>query len=207
MLAKPPRLRWNRPPSDVSRPVVIIGIVLVSLGLGLGSAWLAAKAAAPIDSLRLGSWSTWPNAGTSKTDPYSRARLARHGELPLGAGEGLALYAREDADGAPLRSRCTYAITGQTPPARLWTLGLESFAGEPLRVGPNVTAVGSETIVRRSDGSFEITVSPAAQPGNWLTSEGAEKYRVVVRLYDTTARTLTELTDISMPEILVKGCG
>ena len=102
---------------------------MVSLMLGLGTAWLAAKAAAPVDSLKLGAWTTWPNAGTLDTDPYSRARLARHGELPLGAGEGLVLYATNDDSGRAIRAECTYMIDGQTPPARLWTLGLENAAG------------------------------------------------------------------------------
>jgi hypothetical protein len=190
----------------VSRSSVIFLIVVVSLGLGLGSAWIAARAAAPIDSLKLGSWSTWPNAGTADTDPYSRARLARNGELPLGAGEGLALYAKGDADGKALRGQCTYVIEGQTPPARLWTLGLETPDGKPLPTRENITAIGSESIVRQSDGSFQIVVSPRPQPGNWLSSAGAGDIRVVVRLYDTTARTLTQLTDFSVPDIRLRSC-
>jgi hypothetical protein len=190
----------------VSRSTVIIFIVLVSLGLGLGSAWIAARAAAPVDSLRLGSWSTWPNAGTADTDPYSRARLARNGELPLGAGEGLALYAKGDASGKVLQGRCTYVIEGQTPPARLWTLGLETPDGRPLPAGQNITAVGSESVVRQSDGSFQIVVSPRPQAGNWLSSAGAGDIRFVVRLYDTTARTLTQLTDFSVPDIRLRSC-
>lgn len=185
----------------MSRTQVISAIVLVSLGLGLGTAWLVAQAAAPVDSLQLGAWTTWPNAGTSDTDPYSRARLARHGELPLGAGEGLVLYATGDGNGRALRGSCTYFVDGQTPPARLWTLGLEGSAGAPLSGGATITAIGSDAIVRRADGSFQVVVSPKPHPGNWLSSNGGGQIRIVIRLYDTTARTLTELSDISMPDI------
>jgi hypothetical protein len=192
----------------VTRSVVFIVIVLTSLGLGLASAWLAAQAAAPIDSLQLGSWSTWPNAGTANTDPYSRARLARHGELPLGAGEGLALYASSDDRGNPLLGRCAYVVEGQTPPARLWTLTLEMTSA--VAAGLNRSAIGSDKIVRNADGSFEIAIAPAPKPGNWLTSadavRSANNMRIVVRLYDTTARTLTELTDFSMPSIRLRSC-
>lgn len=190
----------------MSRSTVIALIVLISVGLGLGSAWMAARAAAPIDSHTLGSWSTWPNAGTADTDPYSRARLARNGELPLGAGEGLALYAANDGNGRTLSGRCTYEIEGQTPPARLWTMGLETPEGRPLPAKRTMTAIGSESVVRQSDGSFRIVVSPRPQAGNWLSSAGAGDIRVVVRLYDTTARTLTELTDFSVPDIRLRGC-
>lgn len=190
----------------MNRSAVVTFIVVSSLGLGLGSAWLAARAAAPVDSIRLGSWSTWPNAGTADTDPYSKARMARNGELPLGAGEGLALYARIDSDGKPLIGRCSYTIEGQTPPARLWTLGLETPDGRPLPAGERITAIGSDSVVRQSDGSFQIVVSPRPAAGNWLSSAGAGNIRVVVRLYDTTARTLTELTDFSVPDIRLRSC-
>jgi len=190
----------------VSRLTVISLIAAVSLALGLGSAWMAAKATAPVDSLRLGSWSTWPNAGTEETDPYSRARMARNGELPLGAGEGLALYAEIDSDGAPLSGDCTYLIEGQTPPARLWTLGLETQDGQPLAAVDTITAIGSDSIVRLADGSFRIVVSPLPRAGNWLSSAGAGRIRIVVRLYDTTARTLTELTDFSVPNVTRESC-
>ena len=160
-----------------------------------------------MDSLKLGAWTTWPNAGTLDTDPYSRARLARHGELPLGAGEGLVLYATSDDSGRAIRAECTYMIDGQTPPARLWTLGLENAAGVPLPGGRTVTAIGGDAIVRRADGSFQVVVSPLPHPGNWLASAGTGPIRIVVRLYDTTARTLTELSDISMPNVRQQECG
>jgi hypothetical protein len=191
----------------MSRTQVISAIIIISLALGLGTAWLAAQAAAPVDSMQLGAWTTWPNAGTSESDPYSRARLARHGELPLGAGEGLVLYATRDENGRALRGNCVYFVEGQTPPARLWTLGLESAAGNPLPGSANVTAIGSDAIVRRNDGSFLVVVSPRPYPGNWLTSDGTGPIRIVVRLYDTTARTLTELSDITMPAIRPGTCG
>ena len=179
---------------------------MVSLLLGLGTAWLAAQAAAPVDSLKLGAWTTWPNAGTLNTDPYSRARLARHGELPLGAGEGLVLFATSDDNGRALRGNCTYFVDGQTPPARLWTLGLEKSAGTPMPSESTITAIGSDAIVRHHDGSFRVVVSSKPHPGNWLASDGTGQLRIVVRLYDTTARTLTELSDISMPEIRQGQC-
>ena len=70
--------------------VLFVGVG-ISLGLGLWSAWLAVRSPSPIDAITLGPWQAWPNAGTEDVDPYSRARLARTGEIPLGSGEGLTL--------------------------------------------------------------------------------------------------------------------
>ena len=41
------------------------------------------RSPAPIDAISLGPWQAWPNAGTENVDPYSRARLARTGEIPV----------------------------------------------------------------------------------------------------------------------------
>ena len=51
---------------------------------------------------RSGAWTAWPHAGSPDADPYSIAMLARTGEVPLGAGEGIAFTAEIDSDGAPL---------------------------------------------------------------------------------------------------------
>lgn len=185
--------------------VVVVGVGL-ALTLGLGSAWLAVRSPAPIDAISLGPWQAWPNAGTADVDPYSRARLARTGEIPLGSGEGLSLLAQTDDSGQPLRSGCDYRIVGQTPPARLWTLAVEDLDGRAIMEGDKVAALGSDVLLRNADGAFEIVLSPAPKPGNWISAGRAERFRVVVRLYDTTVRIVTALTQVSMPRILRERC-
>lgn len=177
-----------------------------SLALGLWSAWLAVRSPAPVDTIKLGVWQAWPNAGTADADPYSRARVARTGEIPLGSGEGLMLLALTDDSGDPLVKACDYTITGQTPPARLWTVALEDPDGHVVGERGEVAALGSDTLLREVDGSFAIVLSAKPQGGNWISTELAERFRVVVRLYDTTARTGTELTTLEMPEITRGGC-
>jgi hypothetical protein len=190
-----------------SVPILFFGLIL-AVALGLWSAWLAVRSPAPVDTIRLGAWQAWPNAGTPSADPYSKARLARTGELPLGSGEGLALLAQTDSAGRQLRGRCRYLVVGQTPPARLWTMAVEPVRRRDIESRPGrASAVGSDALLRAPDGSFEIAMSAAAQPGNWLPTPAGAAFQVVVRLYDTTARTTTALTSISMPAIRLEGCG
>lgn len=184
---------------------LFVGLGL-SLALGLWTAWLAVRSPAPIDAITFGAWQAWPNAGTDVADPYSRARLARAGEIPLGSGEGLALLALTDDAGAALTARCDYRISGQTPPARLWTLALEDAAGRVLTEGDEVAAIGSDVLLRRSDGSFEIVLSRTPKPGNWISPDAAARFRIVIRLYDTTARTATGVTTLTMPRIVRERC-
>ena len=181
------------------------GIVAAIL-LGTWTAWLTVRDQAPIDAITIGSWQAWPNAGTSSVDPYSHARLSKTGEIPLGSGEGLALFADTDALRRPLNERCDYRIVGQTPPARLWTMVIEHADGSVADEGTGTHAIGSDGILRAPDGSFDVAVSGRPQPGNWLSSSEAGRFRIVVRLYDTTVRTVTALTDLTMPRIERQRC-
>ncbi len=185
---------------------VFLAGVACAIGLGLWTAWLAVRSPAPIDTIEIGAWQAWPNAGTADADPYSRARLARTGEIPLGSGEGLTLLALTDDAGDPLTHSCDYRIVGQTPPARLWTVALEDPDGRVVDGVDGAAALGSDTLLRATDGSFEITLSAEPQTGNWISTKNAERFRIVVRLYDTTARTGTELTTLSMPRIARDSC-
>jgi hypothetical protein len=185
--------------------LLFVGLGL-SVSFGLWSAWLAVRSPAPIDAIKLGAWQAWPNAGTADADPYSRARLARTGEIPLGSGEGLMLLAQTDDTGAPLTSACDYRVTGETPPARLWTLAVEDLAGRVVTDRDEVAAIGSDVLLRTEDGSFEIVLSRTPKAGNWVSPDQANRFRIVVRLYDTTARVTTELTTLTMPSIRREGC-
>lgn len=185
--------------------ILFLGLAL-SLALGLGSAWIAVRSPAPIDAITVDAWQAWPHAGTAQADPYSRARLARTGEIPLGSGEGLVLLAQTDDSGNPLTSRCDYRIAGQTPPARLWTLSIENAEGRVVTQRGAVAALGSDVLLRRPDGGFEISLSKNPKPGNWVSTEQALSFRVVMRLYDTAARSATALTTLAMPQILRERC-
>lgn len=186
--------------------LVLVAGLAAALSLGVWTAWLAVRSPVPVDAILLGPWQAWPNAGTDRVDPYSRARLARNGEIPLGSGEGLALVARVDDAGRPLDARCDYRVAGQTPSARLWTIALEDPQGRTISPGNVPAALPSDSLLRLPDGSFQIVVSRNPQAGNWIASGAPGPFHIVVRLYDTTARVVTALTVLSMPRIIRERC-
>jgi hypothetical protein len=186
--------------------LTLVTVVAVGVALGIASAWQAVESARPFDIIRIGVWEARPTAGTEDADPYSRAWLARTGELPLGSGEGLELVAVHDEDGTPLQGNCAIRLAGRTPPARLWTVAVEGAEGDTLPGGPNSRALGSESILRSQDGTFTIHLAPEPRPGNWLSSRHSGPIRLVIRLYDTTARTVTGVTTFAMPEVISEGC-
>ena len=180
---------------------------VVAAALGLGATWLALTRGIAFGGVTIGAWTAWPKNGTTDIDPYARAIVAQTGRLPIGAGDGVAFFARTDDQGRLFDGRCNVRISGITPPARFWTLTLYDRDGR--LVANSLTRYGftSQEIVRRSDGSFEITIAPRARPGNWLPTGGVEGYVLVLRLYDTpvgvAARTGREAP---MPAIVQEGC-
>ncbi|GAB1581385.1 DUF1214 domain-containing protein [Phyllobacterium phragmitis] len=183
------------------RTVLLTGLTLaIAIGGGTGSVQYALDRFEGFGALKVGQWSAYPAAGTPDSDPYAKARGARNGTLALGAAEGLIFHASRDARGRELDRSCTYRITGATPPARFWTLYPADRSLQPLPPRPGMLpALHSREILRSEDGRFSITVSPEAQPGNWLPVEGSGPFVLVMTFYDTPVASSSGLSDLVMP--------
>jgi len=180
---------------------------LVAAVLGLGATWLALSKGTAFGAVTIGAWTAFPKNGTTEIDPYSRAFIARTGELPVGSGDGIAFLARADDQGRPFDGRCEFVVSGTTPPARFWTLTLYDPDGRLVANSLSRYGFTSQEIVRRSNGSFDIMVAPRARPGNWLPTAGVEHYVLVLRLYDSPVGVATRTgREASMPAISQGQC-
>jgi hypothetical protein len=180
--------------------------VVVAIAVGVSSAWYAVDRGRLFGAVTVGGWTAWPQEGGADADPYTLAMLARTGEVPLGAGEGLSFTAERDAEGGVLSGKCTYDVVGETPAARLWTL---TATDDLSRLMDNVAhrpGFHSREIVRRSDGAFVITVSPTVKSGNWLPIGTVDRFHLVLRLYDTPLTTGSQIASLVMPAIRKAGC-
>ncbi|KQZ01687.1 hypothetical protein ASD45_13110 [Pseudolabrys sp. Root1462] len=181
--------------------------LLVAAAVGLGLTYFALTRGAAFGALTIGSWTAWPKTGTADADPYARATIARTGELPVALGDGVSFTAQSDDDDRPLDGRCDVVLFGVTPAARFWTLTLYNRDGGLVANSIDRFGFTSQEIVRRADGSFEITVSPRATPGNWLPTAGVERYSLVLRLYDTAVGVATKAgREVPMPSIETRRC-
>lgn len=182
-------------------------VILIGLGLGGGLAMVSIQDNHGFSSLTIGSWTAWPQAGSVAADPYTRAKVAANAEVPLGAAEGIAFHARRDSENRPLERRCSYRLTGTTPPARVWTLAAHTPSGEGLKteIGQPASLV-SRSLLRRDDGQLEITVGPQAMAGNWLPLSGSGPYTLILRLYDTQITTSRSLLQPDMPLVQRMAC-
>jgi len=181
--------------------------ILVATSIGFSTAWFAVERGRLFGAVVVGAWTTWPDAGGPDADPYSVALLARSGEVPLGAGEGLAFKAVADSEGDLLSGNCVYSVAGQTPSARLWTLTAYDRDGHLMVNAARRSGFHSREILRRPDGRFEIVVSQNVGPGNWLPIAQVENFQLILRLYDTPLTTASEIVDVDMPHIERVRCG
>jgi len=180
--------------------------IVVAITVGFSTAWYAVEHGRQYGAVWAKQWTAWPAGGGPDADPYSIALLARTGEVPLGAGEGIAFTAETDDEGAPLSGRCSYLISGQTAAARLWTLTGYDVTGRLMANAARRSSFHSREVVRSPDGGIDIVVSTKASPGNWLPIARVGQFRLVFRLYDTPVTAGSGAANIMMPNISKTGC-
>lgn len=189
---------------------LLLGLLLafaVAAAIGLGMTLFALSHGTAFGAYTIGAWTAWPRTGTVDIDPYARAVIARSGELPIGSGDGIAFFARTDDAGRPLDGRCDVTISGTTPQARFWTITLYDTEGHLIGNSLNRQGFTSQEIIRKIDGSFEISAAPRTRAGNWLPTGGAERYVLVLRLYDSPVSVASRTArETLMPTLDVKAC-
>jgi hypothetical protein len=175
--------------------------------LGLFVTFVVVERGKGFGAVAAGPWIGWPHNGTSDTDPYTRAILAYSGEMFLGESEGMSFVAHGDSNGTEFDPACDYALHGEVPSARYWTLTLLSPAGVPIANTAGRPGFTSSEVLRASDGQFEITLSRHARPGNWLPIGDTSKFILVLRLYDSELGAPAAALDAaSMPGIVKSRC-
>ncbi|MFX4670161.1 hypothetical protein ABTA80_19645, partial [Acinetobacter baumannii] len=82
--------------TDVRLLLTTLLALVIATAVGLGLTYATATRGTDLGTLKIGAWTARPKSGTSDVDPYSRATIARSGELPIGTGDGIAFSATSD---------------------------------------------------------------------------------------------------------------
>jgi hypothetical protein len=181
--------------------------MVIAIAVGLGITWATATRGVNVGTITIGAWTARPKTGTSGIDPYSRAAIARSGELPIGTGDGVTFTATADDNGRALDGRCDVTVSGVTPAARFWTLTVYDMKGQLVANTLQRYGFTSEEVVRESDGAFEVRLAARARAGNWLPTGGVGRYQLALRLYDTPVGVATRSQkDAPMPAVATAGC-
>ena len=160
-------------------------VAVAGLALGLWATGAALSGLLPIAVDRLGQWRFEARAGAADADPYTRARVERSGEIPLGARRRL------DADDRRRqrrpRARLRLASTSsarKAPTARYWTLTPIDADGFVLANADDRAVLRSTEILREADGGFWIWISRRVHSGNWLPLGADGAFALELKLYD-----------------------
>ncbi len=186
--------------------ITLVTLIIATI-VGLGATWMTATRGVNVGTIKIGAWTARPKTGTSDIDPYSRASVARSGELPVGTGDGVMFTATTDDNGRALDGRCDVVVKGVTPAARFWTMTIYDPKGRLVANSLQRYGFTSQEIVRGSDGSFELRVTSRSRAGNWLPTGGLDRYMLALRLYDTPVGVGTRTQkDAPMPSIATVSC-
>jgi hypothetical protein len=114
-----------------------------------------------------GDWVTSVDTGSKNAGPLLKTTIAL-GALLASTRENSMYYRIASVAGEPLRLNCRYRIEGRDYDANWWSITAYGWDNYLI---PNVEqrySFNNENLVRRSDGSWVITVAASQQPGNWL---------------------------------------
>lgn len=156
-----------------------------------------------------GTWLYSDKIGAAAASGVERARVAIGGPLGLSAKEAVYFVTQTDGDGAPLRSQCTYQVTGPTIDTRWWSLTLyDSITQHYVPNAENRSSWNSVSVPRADDGTWVIYVAPTAQAQTWLPSQETPdlNYELMLRVYNPSDATRARLPNIELPTVERLSC-
>jgi hypothetical protein len=189
----------------------LIALFAIALLLGIGSAWYMIEYGSPLTTKRVGPWASWMSEGNPNADPYTKAHLARSGRLPLTSTTARYFLARTDSGGRELTSACDYSIEGSALDARWWSIAVYDEHGSVIENPSDRYSFNSDEAIRRTDGTYRITLANNARPENWLPSGSgpAGKLVLMLRIYgprETDSSGIGQVPDDRLPKIERKAC-
>lgn len=158
-----------------------IGAVLI---LGLASSWYMIDVGTTLTTEKHGPWIGWTSAGRADADPYTRAHFARLGTLQLTTEIAITYLAYTDSEGKRLHSSCEYVVEGRDTGNNWWSLTVFNDRGDLIANAAQRHAYTSQSTALRPDGSFAVTLSREASPGNWLPTGGAGRLAMMYTTFD-----------------------
>ena len=156
-----------------------------------------------------GTWLFTDKIGAAAASSVERARVAIGGPLGLSSKEAVYFVATKDGDGEPLKSQCTYRVSGPPIDTRWWSLSLyDSITQHYVPNAENRSSWNSVSVPRSDTGNWVINVSPTPQDSAWLPSQEApdQSYELMLRVYNPSAETRALLPNIPLPVVERVSC-
>lgn len=193
------------------RTLVYFVAAVMGLLLGLSSAlWMAGLwpegRSLAFGTIDVTGWRSDFAIGSSAADPYTRARVARHGLLALAKTEAVYFTRFADDDGEPLREACRYRIRGGSMPAGWWSVTL--YDARSMLPGNKDGALSIDA-GRTGPGAWQaaITSERPADAAHWISSRNAGTFDLTLRLYMPEPALLADPAAVLEPPSITRlGC-
>ncbi len=179
---------------------------------GAAALWAAGMlGAAPAlsDQVRIGVWASDWSIGSEAANPWTRARIARHGLLALRKEEAVYFTANTDSDGRRLRETCTYEVHGGPIPGSWWSVTLyDAGSYLPRNQDGALSFDLTKAEAGGMEGDWRFTIAPGPFPAEaGISSRGAGAFDLTLRIYRPTADLLASPGDsLKPPDIRRLGC-
>jgi len=188
----------------------LVGLVLggaCGLGAALAAAGIAGPGAGLGGQIEASGWTSDWTIGSEAANPWTRARVARHGLLALTKEEAVYFTRTTDDAGERLSEACAYRVSGGAMPAQWWSITLynsESFLPDNT---DNALSYDLTDTAGTADWSFTISQAPGAE-GGWVSSRAAGAFDLTLRLYKPSPELLADPETVLVPPRVEKlGCG
>ena len=193
--------------------VLLIGGVL-GLAAGAVTALFAAgmfgAGAGFSDEINVNGWKSDWTIGSTAANPWTRARVARHGLLALTKEEAVYFTKGLDEDGQRLSEDCTYQVSGGDMPGLWWSVTLYDAASYlPLNQDNALSFDKTKAAAAGSSSGWSFTVAAdRPEAGNWVSSQNAGTFDLMLRIYKPTPELIASPEDVlPAPTIKRLSCG
>lgn len=178
---------------------IILGLAITSVSLSTGSGLAASRS---------GGWKSWKSAGHVLADPYTRAYIAKTGQLPLPPQIAQTYFALYDNAHRRLHSSCTYLVESPVVEAKWWTLAAYDYDGKITKNKFGRYSFNAENAMIKFEGGFHVYISQSPQPENWLPIGAQGPFVLVYRLYRKTQtdEQVSDAKDVPLPLIKRISC-
>jgi hypothetical protein len=140
------------------------------------------------DQINVNGWKSDWTIGSTAANPWTRARVARHGLLALTKEEAVYFTKGVDEDGQRLSEDCTYEVSGGDMPGLWWSVTLydaESYL--PLNQDNALSFDKTKAAAAEGSNGWSFTVAAdGPETGNWVSSQNAGTFDLMLRIYKPT---------------------
>ena len=200
------RARRRSTASPVSSFARFVFYLILGAVIGLGSAWYLLEQGISLDAIHKGPWILRTDAGQPVADPYTSAFIARSGHIPMRMEGALYLRADTAGDGAPLSGTCDYTVEGTALSGAWWSVALHLPDGELYENPARRHSFTHLNLVFDDSGTYRISVTPQARPGNWLPSPPDQNFVLMLRVHGPDPDYVKTPDSVPAPVIRTETC-